>query len=233
MGITLSPKQLGELAKPDFCPRCFWISHNMKHKAPYGMFPGIFSTLDKYQKDVALGSIQAGIVPSWLEPLGAIDSVVPSPHWSKFSITLPNGVVFRGASDTLLRMMDKSLIIVDEKTARPKEPGHDLERLYDAQLNGYAKIANSLGMGPVSKLVIVYNVPVPIGEHMRVEDALRGSSYVMAFEPVLRIVPLEPEWLDDLLDKACAVISLEHCPCGNGGCKNCELIDSMSEFARA
>lgn len=231
--ITLSPKQLGEVAKADFCPRCFWVGHKMGHKYPYGMFPGIFSTLDKYQKAVALDSIKLGIIPKWLQPLGEISAVEPAPHWSKFSITLPNGIVFRGAADTLLRLADRSLVIVDEKTAQPKEPGHELERLYDAQLNGYAKIANAIGMGPVSKLLIVYNVPIQIGEQMSVQNALRGDRYVMEFEPVTRIVPLEPDWLDGLLNAASTIILSETCPSGNAGCSNCALIDNMAEVSRA
>jgi len=227
--ITLSPKQLGELAKPDACPRCFWIGAQMKHKYPFSMFPGIFATLDSYQKAISSGLIAQGQIPRWLQTLNDIDFVEPPMHWSKFSITLPNGVVFRGVPDTMIRMKDRSLMILDEKTATPKEPGDALERLYDAQLNGYAKIANQLGLGPVSKLAIVYNVPVKIEDGgMTVDAAVRADRYIMEFVPQVRVVPIEPEWVDGLIDKACGIMLKSDCPTGNPGCSNCALIDSMA-----
>jgi len=43
----ISAKTLGELALPDFCPRCFWLKLHAKH-IPYQIFPGIFSSIDAY-----------------------------------------------------------------------------------------------------------------------------------------------------------------------------------------
>lgn len=225
--LTLSPKQLGEIAKPDFCPRCFWIGNAVKHKYPYGMFPGIFSVLDKYQKDVAWGAVAAGATPAWLKPLGEIASIVPAMHWSQFSITLPGGLVFRGVPDTMLRMKDGSLVIVDEKTAKPKDPGDGLERLYDAQLNGYAKIANEIGIGPVSGLAIVYNVPVPIGPDVQVSSVLGETRYSMYFEPVVRNVDLDIPWVDGLIATAHSIMTSAQCPSGVPGCANCSLINAF------
>ena len=47
--LRISAKNLGELAKPDFCPRCFWLRTHAK-RLPYQIFPGIFSSIDAYTK---------------------------------------------------------------------------------------------------------------------------------------------------------------------------------------
>ena len=232
MANTMSPKQLGELANPEFCPRCFWLHHRMKFKAPYDMFPGIFSTLDKYQKNMVTEHIKAyGKVPEWLNVFGEFVGVEPSPHWSKFSIDLPNGWKFRGATDTLLRKTDGSLFILDEKTAMPKGDGHRLELMYDVQLNGYAKIANEVGLGPVSGLGIVYNTPQQFGEDITVEKMASSDHYVMEFRPVTRVVPIDMVNVDRLLDTAISLVENETCPGGFEGCSNCIKIDELVALA--
>jgi hypothetical protein len=228
MAKTISPKQLGELANPDFCPRCFWLHQRMGFKAPFSMFPGIFSTLDKYQKNMVTEHIKAhGKVPEWLNVFGEFTEVVPSPHWSKFSMDLPDGWKFRGATDTLLRKTDGSLFILDEKTAMPKGEGHPLEALYDVQLNGYAKIAEAVGLGPVSGLGIVYNTPQQFGEDITVEKMASDDSYTMKFVPVTREVSIDGDNITILLSRATTIIEMETCPTGNEGCKNCLKIDEL------
>jgi len=49
--LRISAKDLGELAKPDFCPRCFWLKRHAK-PLPFQIFPGIFSSIDSYTKKV-------------------------------------------------------------------------------------------------------------------------------------------------------------------------------------
>jgi hypothetical protein len=204
----------------------------MKHKHPYGMFPGIFSTLDKYQRSITSEYKKlTGKFPPWLNAFGEFVSIEPSMHWSKFSMTLPNGIVFRGVPDTMLRRTDGSLFILDEKTAKPKEAGHKLELLYDVQLNGYAKIANALGLGPVSGLGIVYNVPVQLGDEFGVDEAVRGNGYVMSFQPTLRHVELDLEGLEVLITRASGIVLDQFCPPRILDCKNCALIDKQAELA--
>jgi hypothetical protein len=43
--ITISAKNLGAVAMPDFCPRCFWITMHAEG-IPYQIFPGIFSSIE-------------------------------------------------------------------------------------------------------------------------------------------------------------------------------------------
>ena len=43
--IRISAKNLGAVAMPGFCPRCFWIQMHAEG-LPYQIFPGIFSSID-------------------------------------------------------------------------------------------------------------------------------------------------------------------------------------------
>ena len=43
--IRISAKNLGKLALPDHCPRCFWLQLRIGFKLPFQVFPGIFSSL--------------------------------------------------------------------------------------------------------------------------------------------------------------------------------------------
>jgi len=47
--LRISAKNLGELARPEFCPRCFWLRAHAK-RLPFQIFPGIFSSIDAYTK---------------------------------------------------------------------------------------------------------------------------------------------------------------------------------------
>ena len=50
--LRISAKNLGELALPDFCPRCFWLKLKAHNRLPFQIFPGIFSSSDAYTKRV-------------------------------------------------------------------------------------------------------------------------------------------------------------------------------------
>jgi len=44
--LIISAKNLGELAMPDFCPRCFWLKTHAK-QLPFQIFPGdLHSSID-------------------------------------------------------------------------------------------------------------------------------------------------------------------------------------------
>jgi hypothetical protein len=50
--IRISAKNLGELALHNYCPRCFWLKLKLNNRLPFQIFPGIFSAIDSYTKDV-------------------------------------------------------------------------------------------------------------------------------------------------------------------------------------
>ena len=95
--IRISAKVLGEVALPNFCPRCFWIKLKMGNRLPYQVFPGIFSSIDSYSKRVVHSWFDNHQVPPvWLGGLGEIVDYLPPPHHSKFLLTgSPDGVFIR------------------------------------------------------------------------------------------------------------------------------------------
>jgi len=50
--LRISAKNIGALALPDFCPRCFWLKLKARNRLPFQIFPGIFSSIDAYTKRV-------------------------------------------------------------------------------------------------------------------------------------------------------------------------------------
>jgi hypothetical protein len=52
--IQISAKNLGILALPEYCPRCFWLKLKLQFKLPYQIFPGIFSSIDSYSRKIPL-----------------------------------------------------------------------------------------------------------------------------------------------------------------------------------
>ena len=64
--ITISAKNLGGVAMPGFCPRCFWIQMHAEG-IPYQIFPGIFSSIDSYGKRLVHGWFDRHqSAPPWL-----------------------------------------------------------------------------------------------------------------------------------------------------------------------
>jgi hypothetical protein len=85
--VRISAKDLGVLALPKFCPRCFWIKMHCENKLPFQIFPGIFSSIDSYTKKVTnVHFHRYNHLPSWLGELGELGRPMKVPHHSKFRI---------------------------------------------------------------------------------------------------------------------------------------------------
>ena len=113
--IRISAKTLGELALPEFCPRCFWIKLRVNHKLPYQIFPGIFSSIDSYTKRIVHGWFdEHRAPPPWLADLGQLAGYRQPPHWSKFQVLdKMTNILLTGSPDGVLVCVDGSFIIVD------------------------------------------------------------------------------------------------------------------------
>lgn len=143
MALRISAKNLGHLAMPDACPRCFWVQTHFK--LPYQIFPGIFSSIDAYTKKVIhLHLAETGHLPTWMTGFGDIGRPIHVPHHSKFFVTDPKtGVTLTGVPDEMTES-DAGIWILDYKTAKFTGNQDKLLPIYRAQLNGYALIAETL-----------------------------------------------------------------------------------------
>jgi hypothetical protein len=230
--ITISAKDLGALAMPGFCPRCFWIQRHAQG-LPYQIFPGIFSSIDSYNKRVVHGWFDRHQgAPPWPASLGRIKGYCNPPHHSKFSI-LDRGsnVVLRGSPDGVLVMHDGSYLIVDYKTAKFTAHQDELFPMYEVQLNAYAVIGEQKGLAPVSGLALVYTEPVTDNAAAAKDSNQTPSGFLMAFSAHIRPVDLAPHTIPPLLAKVREIHDRKRPPQPRAGCEDCALLQSLIDVA--
>jgi hypothetical protein len=224
--ITISAKNLGALAMPDFCPRCFWVQMHSKG-FPYQIFPGIFSSIDAYGKRVVHGWFDRNkCAPAWLAGLGDVEGYREPPHYRKFSITdAKAGVILRGTPDGILAMRDGSFLISAHQDA--------LFPMYATQLNAYAVIGEQRGFRPVSGLALVYTEPVTDDAAAARDRNHSDAGFAMEFTAHIQMVELAPQTIPELLAKVRTIYDYERPPQSRRGCKNCDLLQNLIELASA
>jgi len=210
--IRVSAKNLGELNMPDFDPQGFWLKNRISNRIPFSIFPGIFSTLDKYQKDItSFLQVYNGKWPTWV--CGDIAESVVCPHWSKFFyVDEETGITVSGAMDECFRLTDDSLLISDNKLAKYTEGQDKLLPMYLTQLNAYAEIAERTGLGKVSALQLVYHEPITGLSRDEFDKYYQGESYLLKFTPKVVEIPRDPGLIPRLLRKAKDIISSQRMP---------------------
>ena len=225
--ITISGKNLGQLALDNFCPRCFWIKLHTSNKLPYQIFPSIFSSIDSYSKKITNIFFQKyNKVPDWLSGFGEFIKPVKSPHFTKFGIT-ENGVHLRGVTDEILLMKDDSYFIIDYKTAKYTKNQDKLMPMYEVQLNAYAYIGERAGFNPVSGIGLVYYEPDTDLKADSIDEYLLEDGFTMPFKCNLHKVKLNPDMIPALLKKVREIHDRETPPDGLNGCKDCEKLEMI------
>lgn len=223
-------KDLGNLAKEDFCPRCFWYE---RHFGPFpSIFPGVFNLIDKNLKNsVWLGWKKERKLPAWLK----IDNVeriltteaigkVEEKHRQKFLVAehKKTGFILRGAPDLILELKNNTLHLVDFKTGRFKEQGDQFFPVYEVQLNGYALLATKI---KVSKLSLVYFNPtneIP-------PEILTETNFKLNFEPKMVPVEIKPGLVSELLVRAKEILERKNPPQARENCHGtCFYIDRIN-----
>ena len=224
--LKISVKNLSEFSLPDACPKCLWVKNRLSYKYPFGMFPGIFSTIDGYSKKVTgLSKITGFLSPKCLEDTYPGCKQIPVPDWRKFKATL-NDVEFRGKPDDLLVKEDTGhLFIPDYKTSKYRGADDRFAALYDTQLNCYGYIAEQQGHS-LDKLALVYYEPQAEPE---LSDVLSDDTISMRFVVHIREVPIDFDGLAKTIDKAKSVL-LGDMPLGVPGCKDCGLLDKVVDL---
>ena len=229
MAIKVSATNLGAYASNRFCPRCEWVKLNVK-PLPYQSFPGIFSSIDSYNKRVVQEYFRrAKTLPPWLAQLGEVASYVEPPSWSKFwAVDEETGVTLRGAADGIFRMVDSSHAIVDYKTAKYTQNQESMYQQYEAQLNAYAYIGARQGLAPVNTLALVYMEPVTDEAAAGQARVVDEAGFSMDFKATVVPVALKPEELiPRLLKKVQQIARMDVPPPGVETCKECDAVDGL------
>jgi len=232
--LRISAKTLGELALPGFCPRCFWLKTKARGKLPFQIFPGIFSSIDAYTKRVVHAWMDRnGGAPFGLDDLGEVTGYIDPPHWSRFTMEIPkHKILLTGAPDGILTFGDGSIAIIDYKTAKFTPAQDELMPMYVVQLNGYAVIAEHLGIGRVSKLALVYAEPVTDEQTASQPEIHTDDGFSMPFSVSVHPVKLAPDMLEPLYHQAREIYGLPEAPEGREACKDCERLDELMLLAR-
>ena len=237
-GIRIGAKDLGAMAMPEFCPRCFWVKQKAK-PMPYQIFPWIFSSIDAYTRKIIHASFdQTGKPPAWLPILKDAFTYLKVPHWSKFARTdLETGITVSGVMDDLFENVNGTLTIPDYKTAKFTANQDKLFPMYTGQLNAYAWIQRPLSPKPIAFLCLIYFEPVtePRGPHdVHSKWPLTKYNDVgfdMAFSAHSIIVDQDPDLIPSLLRKAKDILIQPEPPASLQGCKDCDSLERIRDMA--
>ena len=200
---------------------------------PYQSFPGIFSSIDSYNKRIVHQYFdREGRLPSWLENLGDVESYVEPPPYRRFSYSEPDaGVTLRGTPDGVFKMRDGSYTIVDYKTAKYTPGQEKLLPIYRVQLNGYAFLGNRLGLGPVSQVALIYMEPVTDEDAAASPSVVDGRGFIMALSATVVPVKLEPdEIIPRLMRQAKEIYDLPLPPGPDPRCKDCSAVQALASL---
>jgi hypothetical protein len=224
MQLRISGKDLGAMALPGFCPRCFWVKRHCT--LPFQIFPGIFSSLDSYGKRLTWSYYaKHSALPPWFA--GIAGAPVKAPGLQKFFLVdAETDVKLTGVPDEMVQN-DAGYIIVDYKTAKYTSGQDALLPMYAVQLNAYALIAESIGMGPVTGLWLIYHEPVT--EVVDVDGNCDGEKFLLRFANSRHSIPCDSALIGPLMRRAREIYDLERPPVGTDGCKDCMAMQGIVE----
>lgn len=233
--LRISGKDLGQLALPDFCARCFWVQRRAPDGLPFQIFPGIFSSIDAYTKRVVHQYLDVNrCAPDWLSPLGPLTGYREPPHYSQFNVRdSASGMLLTGALDAIFDRADGTLLLADYKTAKFTENQDALLPIYEVQLNAYAYIAAALGWTEVSGLALIYMEPETEAQHAEPARCGRPTGFAMGFAAHVLPMTLDTGRIGRLLARARELVELGSAPTGHAGCKNCVRLDGVLSLLEA
>lgn len=199
-------------------------------RLPWQGFPGIFSSIDRFTKQVILAHMQReGSLPRWLSGIGEATGHFDPPHWSRFHATdYSTGVTLRGEADAVFAFPDGTCAIIDYKTSRYNPDNRSQHRVYRAQLNAYAWIAARLDFPPVSRLALAYMEPATGDEDIQSPEAVNDAGFALSFKPRIVEVDLDPDrHIPPLLRQAARLHALPAPPASRDKCRDCPALDDL------
>jgi hypothetical protein len=227
--IQISAKNLGALALDSFCPRCFWVKMMCGNRLPFQVFPGIFSAIDSYSKEVTMHHVeQHGRVPMWFDGFGEVGTPIRVPGWPKFQITDPQtGIIVTGVPDQIFRRATGGIHIVDYKTARFTNTQDALTPMYEIQMNCYGLIAQKIGIGSVYGLGLIYYEPIMDIEDNDRDLLIQRDRFYLRFSAKLITVNFQPDRILPLLRKVREICERSDSPEPRPDCRDCYRLESL------
>jgi hypothetical protein len=228
--IRVSPRHLGQMRRPGFCPHCFWYSIALGFRHPFDMpFPGILFNMDLFEKILVEAHFGTkNTAPKWLASLGCTG---PVDFPRKMTEELPNlGLTLVGMPDAVFKKKDGTLCLVDYKTAKYKGADDPFMPIYETQLWGYARLLEHEGIGTVSSAALVYFANTLHEYADNPLDLLTSEGLSVPFEVVIHDVGLDLKALNPLLKTFRLFADMAAPPEGTEGCQVCKRLNVLFEI---
>ena len=140
------------------------------------------------------------------------------------------GIVLTGVPDLMLGLPHRRLVILDLKTARYSKHQDFLLPMYQVQLVGYALIAESLGMGTVEALGLVYGEPPDNDDNRGLDALVDDKGFSMPFKATAEPIELNRALIQPLLRRTKEILEMENPPESKEGCKECKMVEEMARI---
>ncbi|MBN2031587.1 PD-(D/E)XK nuclease family protein [bacterium] len=201
----------------------------MANRLPFQIFPGIFSSIDSYNKNLVHSWFDKyKCEPTWLSVLGNFKDYVNPPHYSKFNIINHEyNILLTGSPDGVFIKTDNSYVIVDYKTAKYTGTQDNLFPMYVTQLNVYALIGKQFGFNPISGLALIYMEPITDKDSASNDENQNEDGFSMNFSANIHKVVLNTDIISPLLYKTRELYELDKPPEGLSECKDCINLDGL------
>lgn len=228
--IAISPRNLGSIRLKKYCPKCFKFMLLLKFHPPYASFGAqVFSDAQKSQEAI-LGHYFAtdGCLPKEFHPFcDCVGRVDCSKKYTKYRTTHKSGIVLYGEPDEVLWRKDKSVCVLDHKTARNKGDEDKFHGQYETQVVGYCYIAEGLGLGKATKAGLLYWEAQPEAVQANPADHYKRSTLWLGFKPSPLAVEIDYSTLDPLIKELKCVWNAKELPDGLDGCNDCKKRDLL------
>jgi hypothetical protein len=236
--LAITPRNLGSICLPGYCPKCFKRLLHTKFHVPYRFGAALFNDAQKCQEAI-VGYFLAknGSLPKQFAPFcDCISRTECSKHWSKFKYTHKSGVILYGSPDEVMNRKDGTLCIIDHKTAHPKGSDDPFHGQYEIQVIGYGNIAEGLALGEVTLAGLLYwdaQTPDVVEDP---KEYFQDGKLWMPFRPKGEEIEVNYSRLDPLIKELKAIWNTKRLPEGREGCDDCkklELLFGIDEQFRA
>ncbi len=222
--VRVSPRHLGMMRRTDFCPRCFWYSIALGFRFPFeGPMPGIMFNMDALEKKLIDAHFkEKHAAPKWLESLKCAE---PVDFPAKMTQDFPElGLTLVGMPDAVFRKKDRTLCVVDYKTARFKGADDTFMPGYETQLWGYAQLLEHYEVGTVSSAALVYFENTAANYLSKPLDLLTNDGLKVLFSVRIHEVEIDCDELGSLLKTFRDYVNMSAPPEGRDDCKACERL---------
>ena len=231
--IRVSPRHLGKMRSPTFCPCCYCQSIALGFRLPWDTpMPGIMFNMDKFEKLLVEDHFATkGSAPDWLTEL---ELAKPVDFPAKMTEDIPEyGLTLVGMPDAVFEMEDGNICVVDYKTARYKGDSDPFMGSYEAQLWGYARLLQHHDVGRVRKAALVYFENDLADFEDDPQDLFTDKGLFVPFSVKIHEVDVDLRALDKLMKDFRAYADMETLPKSRDACKVCPRIKRMLDLGIA